>query len=130
MADPEVRPFAPLYFPTTQASPGPGAQQGSGVASATAVAGVAATASTLFPGQAQGGNTCRQILVANKTSVWVHINFGVFAAVRAATLTDMGVPPGGLRVFTVDPEVSGASVISDGAPAASTAVLFTRGVGA
>jgi hypothetical protein len=32
-------------------------------------------------------------------------------------------------VFTADPEVNAASVFADGAPAASTSVVFTRGAG-
>lgn len=133
----DVRSFAPQYLQTQFVQSGltSTAQAGSGsCAPSTTVAasnGVA-VASTEFQG-VRDNNQC-QIRVANKTSVWCHINFGVLnagnsQAVRAATLNDFPVAPGGVDVFTVDSEVNAASVFADGAPAASTSVVFTRGSG-
>lgn len=136
MADPEVRPFAPLYQPTQNIAPGPGSpatqvQTGQflpGV-SVTGVSNTAA-ATAVLPGQS-GQNSQAQFYVANKMAVWAHINFGVLGSVRAATRTDPGVPPGTVAVFTVNPECNGASVYSDGTVGAAPAdiVVFHRGVG-
>lgn len=124
----EIRSFYPLYLRSSETA---GAtNQGTLASSVTVVAGVAATASTVFPGTDR--NTYVQIQIANKTSVWVHVNFGIVLggqSVRAAALTDYPVAPGTVVVVSVDPEVNAASVISDGAPAASTSVIFTRGEG-
>lgn len=120
----DVRPFAPLYVQTVPNT----AQTGAIVASATATAAAVSSASTVFPGLASENSFC-QIQISNKTSVWVHVCFGQFGVVRAATLTDYPVAPGSVAIVTVDPEVNGATVISDGAPAASAVVLFTRGLG-
>lgn len=117
----DTRAFAPLYVPSTNTT------QGALQACATAVAGVASSASTLFPGTNQ--NMSQAIQVSNKTSVWVHVNFGVFGNIPAATLTNYAIAPGATVIVTVNPEVTGATVISDGAPAASTAILFARGDG-
>lgn len=137
MADPEVRPFAPLYQPTQQNIVAPGAattqsQQGQlfpGVN--TVVVSNTATATAVLPGMSQGLNAQAQFYVANKTAVWVHVNFGVFGAVRAALITDVGVPPGAVMVFTVNPECSGASIYADGTVGAAPAdkVAIHRGVG-
>lgn len=124
----DVRPFAPLYV-QTQVVNGVVTQSGANVASATATAGVASSASTVFPGQIVTDNMFCQVQIANKTSVWIAVCFGQFGNIRAATLADYPVAPGSVAVVTVDPEVSGATVISDGAPAGSTAVIFTRGSG-
>jgi hypothetical protein len=124
----EQRAFFPLYQPTQQQ---PTAQVGQNLPSVT-VAAVDATAvaSTVFPGTLE--NTYVQIQIANKTSVWVHVNFGVLNSgntVRAATINDYPVPPGSVVVVSVDPEVNAASVFANGAPATSTSVMFTRGEG-
>lgn len=121
----EIRAFGPAYQRT-----GPGAtpagtwQPGVIVAAANG----SSTASTVLPG-VSGNNVQVQFRVANKTSVWVHVNFGVLGAVRAAALTDPGIPPASIAVFSVDPEVTGAAVWADGAPAGSTSVVFHRGTG-
>lgn len=131
----DVRPFYPLYNQSQYTQTGLTSslsQQGSLVAGVTVAAsnGVA-VASTAFPGT--NNNADSQILVTNKTSVWVHVNFGNLQApntVRAATLNDLPVGPGQQITVTVDPEVNAASVFADGAPAGSTSVIFTRGSGA
>lgn len=129
----DVRAFAPLYL-RSQYQAGAITQTGSDHLSVTVAAsnGVA-VASVVFPG-VTGANISCQIRVANKTSVWVHINFGVLnasisQAVRAATLNDFAVAPGAVEVLTVDPEVNASSVFADGAPSGSTSVMFTRGSG-
>jgi len=128
----DIRPFAPLYY-KTQYRMNPDntstiAFQGQ-LAPSVTVAAVDATAvaSTVIPGT--GNDTNLQIQIANKTSVWVHVNFGHLEGgetVRAAALTDYPVAPGSVVVVTVDPEVNAASVFANGAPAASTSVIFTR----
>jgi hypothetical protein len=131
----EERPFAPLYNRTALIRNLDGSatktQVGSCVVSVTVAAvDAAAVASTEFPGTAN--NQSAQIQIANKTSVWVHVNFGNITApntVRAATINDFPVAPGSVSVVTVDPEVNAASVFANGAPAASTSVMFTRGSG-
>ena len=130
----ELRPFYPLYLKSaeTAVQGGPSTvAAGTLVASVTVAAGVAATASTVFPGTTQ--NSYNQIQIANKTSVWVHVNFGVLLGGQTVTAPTLAasypVAPGGVAVVTVDPEVNAASVISDGAPASSTSVIFTRGCG-
>lgn len=133
MADPEVRPFAPLYAPRQNIAAKPGdvavqAQQGGflpGVA--TTVATSVATASAVLTGVLSSAQV--QFYVANKTDRWVHINFGVFGDVRAAVLTDPGLPPGTVMVFTVNPECNAASIFADGVIAAANQVVITRGVG-
>jgi len=123
----DTRAFAPLYTTSNVA----GGQVGQLQPSVTvAAANGAAVASTVFPGTTDN-NFC-QIQIANKTSVWVHVNFGILLGgqtVRAATINDYPVAPGTVVVVSVDPEVNAASVYADGAPAGSTSVVFTRGVG-
>lgn len=131
----EERPFAPLYNRTGFIRNADGSatktQVGSCAASVTvAAANGAAVASTEIPGTSNNQTT--QILISNKTSVWVHVNFGNITSpniVRPATINDFPVPPGGQAVFTADPEVNASSVFADGAPATSTSVVFTRGSG-
>lgn len=139
MADTEIRPFAPLYQPQQNIAPSAGqpavqAQQGQFLPGVS-VTGVsnAAAASARLPGQ-QGQNGPVQFYVANKLAVWAHVNFGTLnqsGAVRAATRTDPGIPPGTVAVFTVNPECDGASVFADGTVGAAPAdiVVFTRGSG-
>lgn len=130
----ELRPFAPLYQPTQNTAPGPGlqatqTQQGQFLPGVIVAASNGASVnSTALPGTA-GNNSPTQFYVANKTSVWVHVNFGVLGAVRAAALTDPGMPPGTVNVFSVAPECNAAAIFADGAPAASTSVVFHRGAG-
>jgi hypothetical protein len=122
----ELRSFAPAYNRTGIIA---GPVVGQCLPSVTVVAvNATAVASAIFPGQA-GNNSLVQIQISNKTSVWVHVNFGVFGAVRASVLTDYPVPPGSVVVVSVDAEVTGASVFADGGPAGSTSVMFTRGSG-
>lgn len=126
----DVRSFAPLYNKSQYVNGAP-AQQGTCVGSTT-VAAVDATAvpSTAFPGT--NNNESCQIQIANKTSVWVHVNFGNLQApntVRAATINDFPVAPGAVITVTVEAEVNAASVFANGAPASSTSVIFTRGSG-
>lgn len=123
----EVRSFYPLYLRSSETAGV--ATAGTLAPSVTVAAGIAATASTIFPGTDR--NNYVQIQIANKTSVWVHVNFGVLAlTVTPATLaSSYPVAPGSVVVVSVDPEVNAASVISDGAPAGSTSVIFTRGEG-
>jgi hypothetical protein len=71
-----------------------------------------------------------QIRVANKTSAWAHINFGIFGSIAAATVaSSFCVAPGGVEVFSMGPDDTGASVILDAAPSGSGSVVFTRGEG-
>lgn len=130
----ETRPFAPLYNQTAYTQSGATSavsQTGSCVLSITvAASNGAAVASAAFPGTSN--NADAQFQISNKTSVWVHVNFGVLQApqaVRAATINDLPVAPGSVVTVSVDPEVNAASVFADGAPAASTSVVFTRGSG-
>ncbi len=121
----ELRPFFILYNRTWQ----PSGIIGETLPSVT-VAAVDATSvpSAVFPGQS-GNNGQVQIQIANKTNVWVHVNFGIFGAVVAANINDYPVAPGSVVVVSVDSEVSGATVFANGAPGGSTSVMFTRGSG-
>ncbi len=124
----ELRSFEPFYRAASSAA------VGACYDSVTVAAsnGVAVATSAPFPGNTGIGpipNPYRQIRVANKTSVWVHINFGLQGALQAATINSQPFAPGSVEIVTVSPEVSGASVFADGAPAASTSVIFTRGQG-
>lgn len=123
----EQRSFFPIYTPSQVAAGQVGQLQPS-----VTVAAVNATAvaSTVFPGTTD--NNYVQIQIANKTSVWVHVNFGVLLGgqtVRAATINDYPVAPGSVVIVSVDPEVNASSVFADGAPGGSTSVIFTRGEG-
>lgn len=124
----ETRAFAPLYQNSNLAT----AQVGQFLAGViVAASNGVAVASTVLPGQATG-NDYVQFRVSNKTSVWVHVNFGMLLSgqtVRASALTDPGIAPGVVELFTVGAECNGASVFADGAPAASTSVVFHRGSG-
>jgi hypothetical protein len=120
----ETRPFAPAYLPTTTTG-----VQG-GVLESVTVTGTnsSATATPAFSGNVAGG--IQQIRVANKTTAWAHIEFGVYGNVEAATVADsFAVAPGSVEIFSVAAEVSGASVILDAAPGTATAIIFTRGEG-
>lgn len=123
----DTRSFFPIY---TMSNP-PLGQVGQNQPSVTvAASNGAAVASTVFTGTDL--NNYVQIQIANKTSVWVHVNFGVLLGgqtVRAATINDYPVAPVSVVVVSVDPEVNAVSVFADGAPATSTSVMFTRGEG-
>ena len=116
----ETRPFCPLYGPTT------GSGQGTLYASVS-VSGLtgSATASTPFPGSSQ--NQFVQIRVANLSSGWGYVNFGLNTNLAAATVaTGLPIAPGSVEVFSVSPEVNAASVIMG---TAAGTVIFTRGEG-
>lgn len=129
----EIRPFAPLYNQTQYTQTGLTSavgQVGSCVLGiiVTGSNGVA-VASTAFPGT--NNNADNQIQISNKTTAWVHVNFGNLQApnaVRAATLADLPVAPGSVITISVDPEVNAASVFMDGA-STPTSIVFTRGSG-
>lgn len=91
----------------------------------------AATASAVIPGA--GNSAANQMQIANKTSAWAHVNFGILLGgqtVTAATVaSSYPVGPGAVVIVTVAPEVNAASVILDAAPTGSTSVIFTRGGG-
>lgn len=71
------------------------------------VAGVASVAGTVAAG-------CKQVIVNNKGTIWVHFYIGVEA--RAATALDLGIPPGTQQVFTKDQDAVNYSFIApDGA---------------
>lgn len=117
----ELRAYAPGY------TPGAPNFQGTLLPSVTVAATDAAGASTRFPGN--DNNTLCQIQVANLSTSWAYVNFGVFGAVTAATVAaSYPVAPGSVVVVSVDPEVNGASVIL-GTAAATGNVIFTRGAG-
>lgn len=123
----DTRAFAPIYIQSNPVL----LQVGDCYLSTTVAAsnGVA-VASAAFAGNNE--NNFVQLRIANKTSVWVHVNFGVLLggqAVRPATLNDMPIAPGAVEIVTVNSEVNAASVFADGAPSASTSVIFTRGDG-
>jgi hypothetical protein len=124
----ETRALAPLYTPTSL-NPLTGAViVGTLQSSVTVTAGIAAVASTLLP----GGQTCSfaQVQIANTTTAWAYVNFGVLGAVVAATVAaSYPVGPGAVVVVSVPAEVSGASVILGAASTGGTAVIFTRGEG-
>jgi phage tail sheath gpL-like len=116
----ETRRFAPLYTPASGQTPG------SLLPSVTVAAGVAALPSAVFPGTLN--NQFVQILIANQTTSWAYVNFGVFGAVVAATVAaSLPVAPNSILVVSVANEVTGASVIL--AAAGTGSVSFTRGEG-
>lgn len=116
----ETRAFAPLYSPS--AGPAAGGLQASVTVSAVATG---ATASTVFPGT-QANGAC-QIQIANTTSGWAYVNFGIVGVLTAATVaSSYPVAPGSVVVVSVNSEVTGASVILS---TGSGSVIFTRGEG-
>jgi hypothetical protein len=124
----DTQAFAPLYKTSDPVN----SQTGTLLTSVTVAAtNASATASGVFPGGQNPSAT--QVQIANKTSAWAHVNFGVVASgstVTAATVAaSYPVGPGAVVVVTVAPEVNAASVILDAAPAGSTSVIFTRGGG-
>lgn len=118
----DTRPFAPLYTPTV-----PDVTAGTLRSSAFMGTTDAAANSPKF----QGGdpNNFTQIQIANISTSWAWVNFGVFGAVTpAAAGVGYPVAPGAVVVVSVHPEVSGASVILQTA-AATGNMAFTRGAG-
>lgn len=120
----ETRAFAPMYTPSA------GNAQGTISPSTTITASVAAaTNAAPFSGNT-GSNYQQQMQIANTTTSWAYVNFGVFGNVLAATVAaSYPVAPGAVVVVTVDKEVSAASVILGVAPGTLTGVIFTRGEG-
>ncbi len=119
----ETRALAPLYQPTTTTN---GATTyGTLVSSVTVAATSSATASAQLPGGAPTG--FQQIQIANTSSAWAYVTFGVYGQVTASTVaTGYPVAPGGVVVVSVHPEVTGASVILS---SGSGNVVLTRGEG-
>lgn len=116
----ETRAFQPLYTKATASA------NGTLQPSVTVAASGTHAASTQFPGQLTG-NGSNQIQIANTTTAWAYVNFGIFGNVTAATVAaSYPVGPGAVVVITVDGEVSGADVILS---TGSGNVIFTRGEG-
>lgn len=119
----DTQAFAPLY---KRSVPG-GVQQGTLLASVTLAATDASQATAIFPGAVP--NTNCSIQIANLSTSWAYVNFGVFGNVAAATVaSSYPVAPGSVVIVTADPEVNGATVIL-GTAAATGNVIFTRGEG-
>lgn len=119
----ETRAFEPLYRSSVPTASTP--VSGSLIASVTLGATDASQATARLPGN---GNFT-QLRIANKSTSWAHVNFGVFGDVPAATVAaSYPIPPASVEVVTVDPEVTGATVIL-ATPAATGDVIFTRGGG-
>lgn len=123
----EVRAFEPLYGPTGPSGGlGVSAPQGTLFPSVTLAAGAASAPTAVFPGSTT--NYKQQIMVCNQGTLWAFVNFGVFGNIAAATVAgSLPVAPGVCRVFTVDKEVSGATVILTAAGPSN--ITFTRGEG-
>jgi len=124
----DTQSFAPVYRRTV-VNAGSANTAGTLQTSVTVTASSSsATASGVIAGANPNGNN--QIQIANKTTAWAHVNFGVLGAITAATVAaGYPVAPGAVVVVTVDPEVDGASVILDAASTGSSNVIFTRGAG-
>jgi len=121
----ETRAFEPQYLPNA------GNAVGTLLPSTTVTPLITAVATPVFAGVTGGSaNYKQQMLVSNTTTSWAYINFGVFGNITAATVAaGLPIAPGVARVFTVDKEVSGASVILGAASTGGTTVVFTRGEG-
>ena len=126
----EQRSFYPMYLKSSEtAVQGGPSSVNAGVLSpsVTVAATDAATASAKFSGT--NDNNYVQIQIANLSTSWAYVSFGVFGAVVAATAAaSYPVAPGAVVVVSVDKEVTGASVIL-GTAAATGNVIFTRGEG-
>jgi hypothetical protein len=119
----ETRAFQPLYTPAT----GTGAS--GSLSASTTIAASTAAATTTAPFSGTANNQVVQIQVANQTSAWCFVNFGVFGAVTAATVAaSYPVAPGAVVVVSVAAEVNSASVILAAGGTAGS-VTFTRGEG-
>lgn len=123
----ETRAFQPLYTPSAAA---PGGLTIAGTLAPSTTIGASTVATTnAAPFSGMTNNQIVQIQIANQTSAWVFVNFGVWGQVQNATVAgSYPVAPGAVVVVSVANEVTGASVIQ---PAGSTAgnVTFTRGEG-
>lgn len=118
----ETRAFAPLYSPSALQG------QGSLLPSTTIAASVAA-ATNSAPFAGTSANQMVQMQIANQTSAWAFVNFGVIGNVVAATVAaGYPVAPGAVVVVTVASEVTAASVILAAGGTAGN-VTFTRGEG-
>lgn len=121
----EIRAFFPMYI-TSQSVPA--GQVGRLAPSLTQAVTDASSASAQLPGQAALNNLV-QIQVANVSTSWAIVNFGVFGAVAAASVaTGYPIAPNSVVVVSVDPEVSGATAILVTA-AATGSLIYTRGSG-
>lgn len=120
----DTKAFAPLYTPQNPQNP---AVQGTLQPSVTVAATDASQASAVFPGGNMNGLLAMQI--ANLSTSWAYVNFGVFGNIPAATVAaSYPVAPGSVVIVSVHPEVTGATVIL-GTAAATGNVIFTRGDG-
>jgi len=119
----ETRRFYPLY------QPGAGTAAGSLYPSTTIAATVAAAANTVPFSGVVSGNSMVQIAIANQTTAWAFVNFGVVGSIVAATqATGFPVAPNTTVIVSVNSDVNGASVIlATGGTAGN--VTFTRGEG-
>ncbi len=117
----ETRAFQPFYKLTQSGQTG-------GLMPSVTVAATALGANASGSLGTSGG--IDQVQIANTTDKWIYINFGILAALSAATVAaSYPVAPGAVVVVTVDPEVNAASVIAVSAPSGSTNVVLTRGGG-
>lgn len=118
----DTRSFFPMYVISAA-----GGQQGTLSPSTTVAATDAAGLSARFSGTDR--NNYFQIQIANLSTSWAYVSFGVFGSIAAATVAaSYPVAPSSVVVVSVDEEVSGASVIL-GTAAATGNVIFTRGEG-
>jgi len=95
------------------------------------VAATAAGANASSAFQCGTPNSMQQVQVANTaTTAWAYVNFGVIrdalVVTPATVAASLPVPPNGSKVFTVDREVNGASVIMS---VGTANVIFTQGAG-
>ena len=117
----DTQAFAPLYRPSAPSF------TGTLVTSVTLASTDAAQATGRFPG-VNANDKC-QIQIANLSTSWAYVNFGVFGNITAATVaTSYPVAPGAMVIVSLHPEVTGASVIL-GTGSATGNVIFTRGAG-
>jgi hypothetical protein len=113
--------FAPLFGNTGPA----GIEQTS---PAVVAASTTTSSATLLPGNSSGDGGNPVIGIENTTNGWAFCNFGD-ANVGAATLNNgVGVPPGAVRLVTVQPTTTYVTVILNTA-ATSGNVRFLRGNG-
>lgn len=120
----DTQAFAPLYKRSSPTAP---TQTGTLLPSTTLAATDASQATAKFQGAEP--NACCSIQICNLSTSWAYVNFGVFGSVAAATVAaSYPVAPGSVVIVTVDPEVTGATVIL-GTAAATGNVIFTRGEG-
>lgn len=118
----DTQAFAPFYRVSNTAASQAGTFLPSVTVAATA-GGAIASGALLAP---NSGSSSLQI--ANTSlSAWAYVNVGVLGNITAATVAaSFPVAPSTARVITIEPEVTGASVIM-GTGVAS--VIFTRGNG-